>query len=261
MDTLPLFRDPDDGDGCPDTNLIEPFDCQLSGKLTYQRIEIDPPIDLRDNQFHAGWEYIQTPPPYATTDMYNNIDDRSKSFSPDDSTWEIWGHNLNIRAGVIYYGEDNVPPEISHNPVGISYADGDPTIISAEVTDNNGISSVRVVYNTGGYDNDSLEMVNVSGDTYQVEMPRMPVGTTVYYFIRALDLPPSYNMSRYPVDGTVSYPVVRGEGIAYDDGIPEQWLYANRQWDSNAFAVRFTPGQVSVAGSDAQGHGRRDTSI
>ena len=58
-------------------------------------------------------EYSQTPPPYVTADGDGTTTNRSQLWEPGDTDWSTLSLDLNIRAFVIYYGVDGVPPTIN----------------------------------------------------------------------------------------------------------------------------------------------------
>ncbi|MBD3235006.1 MAG: T9SS type A sorting domain-containing protein [candidate division Zixibacteria bacterium] len=105
----------DDGNGYPGNDLISPFTITLTGDLTYQTIHINPPLDIGDADFHAGFAYLNTPPPYATTDGDGATEERSKVYLPTDQ-WSSLPHDLNIRAFVTYYERNVLISMFPHNP-------------------------------------------------------------------------------------------------------------------------------------------------
>lgn len=105
----------DDGNGCPGNDIISPFTITLSGDLSYQTIHINPPVDIGNADFHAGFEYLNTPPPYATTDGDGATEERSKVYFPVDE-WSSLPHDLNIRAFVTYYERSILISMFPHNP-------------------------------------------------------------------------------------------------------------------------------------------------
>lgn len=240
----------DDGSGNPGTDLITPFDQTLTGDLTRQRIDINPPVVIPEgSEFHAGIEFTQTAPPWPTTDANDNSEERSQIFLPGES-WYGSSHiqyNLNIRAYVQYFGDDYVAPQIVHTPIDMGFSQ-QSTTASAEVSDDSGVDNVFLYYDIGdGYQ--AIEMENSSGDTYQCEMPEFQIGTTVNYYIQATDASMNNNVSYFPSGGSadpITYNVVKGMGIAYDDGSAEGWWIVSDDYDDNAFAVRCTPSTYPV---------------
>ncbi|MCP4633373.1 MAG: T9SS type A sorting domain-containing protein [candidate division Zixibacteria bacterium] len=231
----------DDGFGFPGEDIITPFNKNLLGNPSYQRVNISPAINIGADDFHAGFEFTSAPPPYPTADNDGPTEDRSKYYFPDDD-WYYVTNDLNFRAFVQYYGEDNVAPQIIHIPVDMGFTQ-QSSHAEAEISDDSGVDNVYLYYNSGsGYE--SLQMTNTSGDVYEVDMPQFMVGSSVNYYIQATDASPNGNIGYYPVGGQsdpLTFPVVAGAGIAYDDGQPEGWWVVGPDYDDNAFAVRCTP--------------------
>lgn len=232
----------DDYNGSPGDDLFTPFTTYMWGNTNYQRINIDPAINIGEVDFHGGWEYTSTPPPYATSDALPPVENRSKSYNPTTHAWQIWSHNLNIRAYVQYYGEDNTPPAITHIPISMGFTD-DTTVVLATIIDDSGVDNAYVYYDDGsGWE--SLVLEHTVGNFYEATLPMFEAGTEISYYIEATDASPNSNTGYFPPGGQsdpLVYDVVEGSEIAYDDGQQEGWWVASHTWDSNAFAVRCTP--------------------
>ena len=241
----------DDGTGFPNADIVTPFQRTLQGNTSYQNINISPAINIGAVDFHAGWEYVQTPAPFFTTDGDGSTTYRSKIFYPGDSWYSMPGSNagdLNIRAFVQYYGEDLVAPSIVHTAIDMGFSQGAPQVAKAIITDDSGIDNAYLYYRTSG-NFTGIEMTNTSGNNYQVTLPQFEVGTVVDYYIQATDGSIYANTGYYPIGGEsdpISYTVVEGMGIAYDDGGSEGWWIVDTTYSSNAFAVRCTPSTYPV---------------
>ena len=92
-----------DNGGVPGADLISPVTVTLLGNATYQEFQLPTPMDMGTADFHVGWELLQWPPPYATTDDDGNTDQRSKIYRPSVGSWETLDNDLNIRVIVETY--------------------------------------------------------------------------------------------------------------------------------------------------------------
>lgn len=234
----------DDG-GSPDTDIITPFSANLNGGLSYQRINLPSAVDIGNSDFHVAVEYARVPPPFVTADNDGGTESRSKYKAPGDATWTAFPTNdLNIRAFVNYYGDDQVPPTIDHIPqiLGFTYDAGH--LISATITDGSGVAAADVYYSTDGSTWDSVPMTNTSGDIWEGTIPHQAAGTTVLYYITAVDASSNSNEAFDPPTAPgVPYimEIVEGAEIAYDDGSVEGWWIVDTSYEDNAFAIRLTP--------------------
>jgi len=88
-------------------------------------------------------------------------------------------------------------PQFSNITVGLFYANT-PGTIEATITDDQGISSAYLHYriNLAAQD-DSVQMINISGDIYQAIIPGQGHGTGIEYWISATDtdVPSNYSTS------------------------------------------------------------------
>jgi hypothetical protein len=245
----------DDNMGEPGDDLIPSFNAYLLGNITRQRIDLPEIIDIGENDFHVGVEYTQTAPPHVTFDDDGGTG-RSVRRLPGQN-WQVFPLNdLNFRAFVRYYGEDEVPPTILSQERILGFSGEGDHPITATITDDSGILSASVYYSTDGVDYSSIAMDNTSGDIWVGNIPAQPIGTTVYYYIQAIDNSPNQNEALLPPTGP-SAPwemlIVEGLELAYDDGSVESWYIVGDEWDDNKFAVRFTPVEypIQVTGARA----------
>ena len=235
----------DDNNGSPGNDLIVPFAANLSGNITYQQITLPQPIDVGDADFHAGVEYTRVPPPFVTGDDDGNTENRSKYKRPSGQTWNALDGDLNIRAFVIYYGdEDLVPPVIDHvwQAMGFTY-DGEHHL-TAQITDAAGIASAVINYSPDGSNWQTIPLTNTTGDTWEGSIPLQEAGTTIFYYMQAVDASDNANETFAPPtapNDPYTMQIVEGTEIAYDDGMSEAFWIVDTTYIDNAFAVRMTP--------------------
>jgi DNA/RNA endonuclease YhcR with UshA esterase domain len=80
------------------------------------------------------------------------------------------------------------PPLISNiNQTPAIPTSTDTVTISANVTDNGTLNSVKLFYSIASAAYDSTEMTLLSGDTYQSKIGPQPDGTSVVYYLKAVD--------------------------------------------------------------------------
>jgi hypothetical protein len=77
-----------------------------------------------------------------------------------------------------------------------------PYEILAEITDASGIAEAKLVYNINGLNQDTLDMVIVSGDTYMATIPSFTYNNTINYYVYAVD---SSTMANYAQSATYSF--------------------------------------------------------
>jgi len=231
----------DDG-GSPGEDLIDPFTASLSGDISYQTINLPLHVNIGDVDFHVAVEYSQAPPPFVTADGDGTTTQRSKLWEPGDTDWTSLSADLNIRAFVIYYGLDGVPPTINHTQQVLGFAGDDTHDFTADITDGSGVESATIHYSLDGSTWVTVDMVNASGDMWDASIPAQPAGNSVGYYISATD---TYANTAYDPPGAGADPyimeVVAGTELAYDDGSVDGWWIVNDVYEDNAFAIRMTP--------------------
>ena len=238
----------DEEQGQPGDDIITPFAATLQSEQTRQIINLPSPIDIGENDFHVAVEYSQPPPPFVTLD--NDGGTGRSAFKLPGQYWETIAENdLNFRAFVIYYDADDVPPTIMSEERILGFSGEGDHPITATVTDESGILSASVYYSTDGVDFSSIAMENTSEDIWVGNIPAQPIGTTVFYYIQAIDNSPYQNEAMLPDSGPSNpfvMEIVDGLELAYDDGSAEVFWIVGDVWDDNRFAVRFTPGDYPV---------------
>ena len=237
------FRFFRDSSGQPGAEFGAPQTRTLAGDLRLEQVSLDA-VDMGASDFYVFMEILTGPPPYPVTDA-DGGSGRSWYRHPGQDWEHVVDYDINIRAGVRYYGEDATGPEIAHIPVSLGFSEEFSTEIRCELFDLSGIRSGKVFYRTVAASTwDSTAMVHLSDYAWSAEIPPFPAGTDVEYFIRAFDDAPSANASTYPMDAPTvvfSYRVHPGREIKYDDGSPEMFFYIDTSWSENTFAVRMTP--------------------
>ena len=90
---------------------------------------------------------------------------------------------------VVASPSEMIPPQITMTPPVIqdTVLFSLPQTIRAEITDNSGIDTAYVVYYVNGALEDTLGMVNTSGNQYEADIPFVGFGRTVTYFVEAVD--------------------------------------------------------------------------
>lgn len=104
----------------------------------------------------------------------------------------------------IHIGADLVPPTISHKPLTAQSIFATAILISAKVTDNIGVSQVKLIYSKNGGEVDSLPMLPVAAtDEFQaIIMPTdSKVGDYYDYKIIAIDNSRQQNRAQVPLTG------------------------------------------------------------
>ena len=115
-----------------------------------------------------------------------------------------------------HVGSDTVQPLINHTPHSYRSVYNTPIRIEAHVTDNLGISEVRLVYRINDGSLDSTRMSAYDSDVYvsQIGWDEPKVGEFVEYWIRAFDSSSRTNSSCSPESG--SYYLLLIESVVFD---------------------------------------------
>lgn len=80
-------------------------------------------------------------------------------------------------------------PSVKHTSLGDTDYTTGTYVVDADITSNANLSSVTLKWNTDGSSTfNNATMTLVSGSIYRGQIPAQPMGTTVYYYVRALDL-------------------------------------------------------------------------
>lgn len=232
----------DDGGGGPGTVKAGPFYVYATGDLTDQRIDFPTPVDVGASDFHVAIKIMQAATPHPTFD-----NDGGTLRTTYHSAGQPWGAVSNLdmvmRAYVRLYGADITPPTIWHIPVQMAFSEDGPVPISAQINDQNGISSANVRYSANGISYSSAAMTGGAG-VFTGAIPSFSAGTNVRYYIDARDASPQQNIGLLPAGGSsapLTFMAQPGHQLMYDDGAPEQFWIESDIYDGNAFAVNFTP--------------------
>lgn len=236
------FRFCRDASGEPGSDFAAPQVFTLVGNLNLETINLSP-VDVGTGDFYVLLEVISGPPPYPVTDA-DGGSGRSWFRYPGQPWEHVTDFDINIRAGVRYYGADLAGPQIKHLPLGVAFTESFSTEIRCDISDMSGIWRGTVFYRVQGAPVfDSSVMVNPEGTQWSSELPPYPAGTVVEYFIRAYDAATTHNLATLPSGApslVFTYRMHPGLEIAYDDGEPELLFYIDTAWSGNTFGVRFT---------------------
>jgi hypothetical protein len=82
---------------------------------------------------------------------------------------------------------DSIGPEITHTPLGNTTDPTGPYGVTAYIWDLSGVDHANLHYSGNGITFINLSMVNSSGNDWVSSIPGQAPGTTVYYFISAVD--------------------------------------------------------------------------
>jgi hypothetical protein len=194
--------------------------------------------------FYIMMEIISGPPPYPVTDADGGTGRSWFRYPAQD--WEhVVDFDINIRAGVRYYGDDLAGPEIVHIPVTLGFSQAFSTEVRCGLNDLSGIREGWVYHRTKGTTPfDSTRLHYQFDNEWQAEIPPRPAGAEVEYFIRAYDGSPTGNLGTFPQGAPgvlLTYRIHPGLELRYDDGYPEMFFFIDTAWYENAFAVRMTP--------------------
>jgi hypothetical protein len=238
-----MFRFFADSSGQPGAEFGTPQVRTLVGDLNLETVTLDP-VDMGTADFYLIMEVMSGPPPYPVTDADGGTGRSWYRFPGQD--WEhVVDFDINIRAGVRYYGADIAGPEVVHIPVTRGFSEEFSTEIRCGLNDFSGIDRALVFYRVVGSPTfDSSSMTFQVENIWQAELPPFAAGTAVEYFIRAYDASPSGNLGTLPLGApavSFSFTMHPGVEIAYDDGSPEIYFFIDTVWQENTFAVRMTP--------------------
>ena len=121
---------------------------------------------------------------------------------------------------------DNVPPVITHSALANQTLNRWPATVSATVTDNIGVDSVRCEWRVNnGALTGSFNMPNTAGNIYSalfnVPSSSLVIGDSVEYKIRAIDASLTGNVAYNPASGYYKFYIVDTKGLVLvvsDDG-------------------------------------------
>jgi len=227
----------------PGEAIIATVTFTATGDLSRQRIDLDPPLDMGDADFFISIKVVDLNSPHITGDGDGGTGRTWYKGPVQDWDW-VEDVDMNIRAYVIPYGEDVVPPMILHYNDPAAFAADGQTVIAATVSDPSGLQSVNLHYSTdmgGSYQ--SVPMFQSRG-LYQATIPAQLPSAVVQYYIDAVDNAPQHNTGVDPSSGALApyqYTTYSGRQLKYDDGWPAYFLIVSEISNGNAFAVLFTP--------------------
>ncbi len=118
-------------------------------------------------------------------------------------------------------GPDSTPPVITHVPLADQPVDNDGVRVRATVTDNLDLGVGSVVSNwarNGDSGGEALDLVNMEGDRWEVELPlgSPSVGDAITYDIVAVDQASALNETADPSAGSHAFNIVRGVGRDFE---------------------------------------------
>ncbi len=231
-----------DSSGAPGNVFAAPQVFTLVGNLSLETVTLSP-VEVGAGDFYVLLEVITGPPPYPVTDA-DGGSGRSWFQFPGQPWEHVTDFDINIRAGVRYFGADLAGPQIDHVPVSLGFTESFSTEIRCDLSDFSGIQRGTVFYRVQGAPSfDSSAMSNVESTKWASELPPYPAGTEIEYFIRAYDASTTHNLSTLPGGAPAlvfTYRMHPGVELSYDDGEPELLFYIDTAWSGNTFGVRFT---------------------
>jgi subtilisin family serine protease len=131
---------------------------------------------------------------------------------------------------------DNIPPQITHTPLGNQPLIRWPASVSANVTDNIGVGNVICEYSiNSGAITGSFPMPLESGSTYKgtfnVNAGLLNVGDIVQYRIKATDASSQNNEGFHPSSGYHSFTIIETKGIVLvvDDDVSLSGRYSDQR--------------------------------
>lgn len=141
------------------------------------------------------------------------------------------GRNKVAIDDVIWTAGANTPPVISNivqTPDASTVTDTDEVLVTANITDNDGIASAELSWGTSsGNLSNTIVLTNIGpGDTYSIvtNIPTHPVGTTVYYNIQATD---NNAIPATSISAEMSYTVIEIIGVNDNNKLDGIHLFPN----------------------------------
>jgi len=111
---------------------------------------------------------------------------------------------------------DNTPPTIEHTPVTTAVV-GNDILITAEVSDNSGISSVTLYWKLNTSSTYSSQIMEKDGSIYKATIAGSQVTSNIFYYIKAVDNSTNQNTAYDPINyNTNPYEI----NITQNDTIP-----------------------------------------
>jgi hypothetical protein len=122
---------------------------------------------------------------------------------------------------VVVSGPDIWPPLITHTPLTSTTSSG-PYPVSATVVDYSGVASATIFYSTGGGYSE-VAMIHGTGNNWSGAIPGQPAGTTISYYIRAVDASPQSNAVNSPTYSFTILALIFGDNMENGQGA---WTHA-----------------------------------
>jgi hypothetical protein len=149
-----------------------------------------------------------------------------------------WVSGIENTYGIINTGQDlqisgNLPPSISNisqSPEAGNVTSSDAVVITAQISDSDGVGAVTLNYgNTSGNLDVPVTMTNTTGDSYSATIPAQADGTTVFYQVVAADLavPPAVATSlegMYTVQDPLGPPSVIINEMSQGSSGNKEWI-------------------------------------
>ncbi|MBL7192237.1 agmatine deiminase family protein [bacterium] len=148
------------------------------------------PMTAQGGDIYAG--YIPAQPDYTVIDYYIHGEDE---FGRSENHPFIGPGNPHR----FIIAPDTTAPEITFTPLTSTYDETGPYVLEAEIFDNNGVASASVYYSIEGSFYTPSAMTNTAGNIWSGEIPGMPAGATVYYYVEAMDNSANSNVSQSAV--------------------------------------------------------------
>ncbi len=228
----------------PGTPIFSDISFEASADGSRQQITLDPPVDVGDGDFFIAIKTLSAASPHVTSDGDGNGTGRTWYRGPTQGWDWVEDVDMNIRAYVIPYGNDVVAPTIIHYGDHAAYSGDGQMLITAQVEDASGLQKVRLHYSTNiGVSYYDIPMSLNSG-LYRATIPVQAPGSTVQYYIEAVDNSDNHNIMLEPASGALSpheFTTFAGRQLKYDDGWPAFFFIESDVFDDNKFAVLFTP--------------------
>ena len=152
--------------------------------------------------------------------------DISSLTTPGTLYLTITGHDCQPYTATIQIltsGPDVYPPSIQHTPLTNTLDETGPYVVNATITDYSGVASATLYHGTNGISFTPVTMTHPSGNTWTGNIPGRSAGTTVYYYIRAVDAAPAVNVA---YSDTFSFRIL---GILFTDNLESgqgSWTHA-----------------------------------
>ena len=164
---------------------------------------------------------------------------------------------------VISGGPDEYPPNIAFTPFNDTMDETGPYVMDATITDYSGVESATFYHGFNGVDFTSQAMTYGGSDIWSASFGGYPAGTTIYYFVSAMDSSENHNMDSSDVYSFSVYGVIfsddmeSGQGdwthSELDVGWADQWHLSTETNHSASHAWKFGDTGTGTYASHAYG--------